>query len=186
MAPATPHTSPIGLGGSSMPTIIEPLCATFRRALKKQGLKYTPERARILEAVTSFNAPFQAEQLIAVLKKLAANPGPGQPPFRVSKATVYRTIKLLQEAGVLQQVLFHAEHAHYQLAYGSSSTGIIVRTDSAEIIPFDAPELTALARRLCAERGLNHQGQRFVVYAVDGGGTGGKSGSPPIKHRGSE
>ena len=31
--------------------IIEPLCAVFRRKLKSEGLKYTPERAQILDAI---------------------------------------------------------------------------------------------------------------------------------------
>ena len=34
--------------------IIEPLCAVFRRNLKEEGLKYTPERAAILERATTW------------------------------------------------------------------------------------------------------------------------------------
>src|ERR1700733_10537795 len=103
--------------------IVEPLCAVFRRKLKSEGLKYTPERAFILDAIIrrddtgGVESVFQADELLASMRKAG---------FRVSKATIYRTIKLLAEAGIIQQVLFDAETAHYQLAYGRSSSGLLV------------------------------------------------------------
>ncbi|MFN0010438.1 MAG: Fur family transcriptional regulator [Phycisphaerales bacterium] len=158
-------------------TIMEPLCAVFRRKLKSVRLKYTPERARILDAVVSTDEPFQVEQLIARLRAAGPMPTattgrphhpspPAQPPGPpVSKATVYRTMKLLVDAGIVQQVLFDAEHAHYQLAYGQRSSGLLIRTDTRQITQLDLPELAALRDRLCRERGLMPQGHRFVVYA---------------------
>jgi Fur family ferric uptake transcriptional regulator len=143
--------------------IIEPLCAVFRRKLKSEGLKYTPERAQILDAIirrddegASGGGVFQADELLAAMR------GSG---FRVSKATIYRTIKLLAEAGIIQQVLFDAETAHYQLAYGKSSSGLLVNVDTREITPIDLPELVAIRERICRERGLAAEGHRVVVYA---------------------
>lgn len=139
--------------------IIEPLCAVFRRRLKQEGLKYTPERARILDAIMRLSDAgevFQAERLIEALRT------PGQ---RVSKATVYRTIKLLVEAGVLQQILFDAEQAHYQLAYGAADRGLIVRLDTGQISSVEVPELAAIRQRVCAALGLRPQGHRLVIYA---------------------
>jgi len=144
--------------------ISEPICAVFRRQLRREGLKYTPERARILDAVMGFEGPFEADHLIESLKLAAGNGPAGE--ARVSKATVYRTIKLLQDAGILQQVLFNADVAHYQLAYGEQPVGILVNTDTNELTQFDAPELGEIARRECALRGLVLQGQRLVIYAT--------------------
>ncbi len=136
--------------------IIEPLCAVFRRKLKSEGLKYTPERAQILDAIIQRDDVFQADQLLESMQKSG---------LRVSKATIYRTIKLLQEAGIIQQVLFDSEQSHYQLAYGRRSGGLLVRVDTKEIIPLDVPELIALRDRICAERGLVAEGHRLVIYA---------------------
>lgn len=155
--------------------IIEPLCAIFRRRLKAEGLKYTPERAQILDAIIRWEddhpvvhangksagtggggGVFQADQLLESMRSKG---------HRVSKATIYRTIKLLTDSGVLQQVLFDAEHAHYQLAYGTRSNALIVRVDTGEITAIDLPELRALQDRLCAERGVKPEGHRFVLYA---------------------
>lgn len=137
--------------------IQEPLCAVFRRKLKSEGLKYTPERAQILDAVIRReDGVFQADELLASMRKAG---------FRVSKATIYRTIKLLAEAGIIQQVLFDSEHAHYQLAYGTASTGLLVRVDTREIHSLDLPELAAIRDRVCAQHGLRPEGHRLVIYA---------------------
>jgi len=171
--------------------IIEPLCAVFRRKLKSEGLKYTPERAYILDAImrramegelaadssakAGSGSPFakgsgraegdrsgshkggvfEAEELVEAMRKQG---------FRVSRATVYRTIKLLAEAGIIQQVLFDTDQAHYQLAYGRASSGLLVNVDTNEITPIDVPELAAIRDRICRERGLVAEGHRLVIY----------------------
>lgn len=137
--------------------IVEPLCAVFRRHLKKEGQKYTPERAQILDAIIQLDDVFEAERLLELLK------GSG---FRVSKATIYRTIKLLQDAGIIQQVLVDAEHAHYQLAYGRRPRDLLVRVDTGEIIPIEIPELIEIRDRICRAMGVTPQGHRLQIYAV--------------------
>lgn len=137
--------------------IQEPLCAVFRRRLKAEGLKYTPERARILDMVLRQEDLFEAD---ALLQQLRAS------GFRVSKATVYRTIRLLQDAGIIQRALSDADQAQYQVVYGSTPRDLIIRVDTNETIPIDAPELLALRDRLCREHGLAAQGHRFQVYAT--------------------
>ncbi len=148
--------SPRGEPGADHFEIIEPLCAVFRRKLKSEGLKYTPERAQILDAIIQMDDVFEADQLLDRMKKAQ---------FRVSKATIYRTIKLLADAGIIQQVLFDSEQSHYQLAYGKRSSGLLVRVDTRQIIPLDVPELAELRDRLCRERNLKPEGHRLVIYA---------------------
>lgn len=185
--------------------IIEPLCSVFRRKLKSEGLKYTPERARILDEIISRDEPeprgaagrvtpsrgggagtatgvgggggggggvFEAEELMAAMRSKG---------LRVSKATVYRTIKLLAEAGIIQQVLFDSDQAHYQLAYGKRSAGLLINVDTKRIIPFELPELAMIRDRICREHGLEPEGHRLVIYGRAPGEprtTSGARGSP--------
>ncbi len=137
--------------------IVEPLCAVFRRKLKSEGLKYTPERAQILDSVIRFDGVFEVERLIEQLRKTT---------FRVSKATVYRTIRLLQEAGIIQRVLFDQEQSHYQLVYGRKPSDLVIRMDTRQIIPIDVPELVPLRDRICGSLGLDPKGHRFQIFAV--------------------
>ena len=139
--------------------IIEPLCAVFRRKLKSEGLKYTPERAHILDAIARFDGLFQADELRRALKAAGR---------RISKATVYRTIRLLQDAGIIQRVLFAEgeEQAHYQLVYGRTPHDLLIRLDTRVVEEIHAPELIALRDRLCRQRGLEARGHRFQIFAV--------------------
>lgn len=137
--------------------IIEPLCAVFRRTLKAEGLKYTPERAQVLDATLRFEGLFEAEQVIDMLK------GSG---FRVSKATVYRTIKLLVQAGIVQRVPFDDEQAHYQTVFGRHDHVLLIRTDTGQAVPVDVPELVKLRDEVCRTLGLVAKGHRLHIFAA--------------------
>ncbi len=149
-----PPPPPMNLPG---PEVFEPLCAVFRRHLKGVGQKYTPERAQVLDVLLEFDDIFQADQLLERSRKRG---------YRVSKATLYRTIKLLQEAGIIQQVLFDAEHAHYQLAYGRRPRDLVIRVDTHQVLQIEVPELIELREAICRRLGLKAQGHRFQIFAA--------------------
>lgn len=138
--------------------IFEPLCAVFRRHLKSVGQKYTPERAQVLDTLIRMDDLFEADQLQAQLKRDG---------HRVSKATIYRTIKLLQDAGIIQKVMFDTDQAHYQLAYGRQPRELLIRLDSKTVTTIEVPELASIRDRICREHGLRAAGHRFMIYATE-------------------
>lgn len=146
--------------GQEVPAIFEPLCAVFRRRLKAEGQKYTPERARVLDAVIRMDGPFEAEALVEDLRSSG---------YRVSKATVYRTIKLMQDAGIVQRVLGGDDVPRFQLIYGTRPDDTITRVDTDEVISVDIPELIAIRDRICAELGLTATSHRFQIFATGNG-----------------
>jgi Fur family ferric uptake transcriptional regulator len=91
---------------------------------------------------------------------------------RVSKATIYRTIKLLQDAGIVQRVLIDGEHAYYQLVYGTRPNDLLIRVDTGEVEPIELPELVEIRDRICRERGLDPQGHRLQIFAIGLGASG--------------
>ncbi len=137
--------------------IIEPLCAVFRRTLKSEGLKYTPERARVLDTIMRIDGIFEAERLIETLRSSG---------HRVSKATIYRTLKLMLEAGIIQRVPLDSDQAHYQLVYGREPTEMVICVDTNRVETISIPELAAIRDRICAERGLAPQSHRFTIFAT--------------------
>lgn len=145
--------------------VFEPLCAVFRRALKSEGLKYTPERAHLLDTIIRFDGPFQAERVVDAVKGGRGGSERGATRLRISKATVYRTIKLLLDAGIIQRLPLGEEQGYYHLVYGRKPSDMIIRTDTREMIPLELPELAALAERACRERGLTAKGHRLYVFA---------------------
>jgi len=156
---------------SSLPAearAMAPLCAVFRRYLKSQNLKYTPERADILNAIIERDDVFEVEELMHELREQNQ---------RVSKATVYRTIKLLEEAGIITQALFDSK-AHYRLIYGREPRDYMVCMKTGQHIDFASDELIALRDRICKEQGWNPVGHRFQIYAIspDGAQMGDEDG----------
>lgn len=136
--------------------IIEPVCAVFRRKLKSEGLKYTPERAQVLDVIIRQTGLFEPEQIILEVKKTG---------IRVSKATVYRTIKLLVEAGIIQRVMLDADAALYHCVFGRAPSDLLIRLDTREAIPLDLPQLKQIRDEICAKRGLLIQGHRLHIFA---------------------
>ncbi len=134
-----------------------PLCAVFRRFLKARRLKYTPERADILDAIIEREGLFEVEELMHEMR---------QRGYRVSKATVYRTIKLLQDAGIITQALFDARHAHYQLIYGKQPRDYMVCMKTGRIVEFADDALSRVRDRICRDHGWEPVGHRFQIYAI--------------------
>ncbi|MEE9403958.1 MAG: transcriptional repressor [Algisphaera sp.] len=154
-APNTATSSPAGFA--------PPLCAIFRRFLKQQGLKFTTERAVILDAVLSRDNVFEADQLIADLQH-------SHPDRKTSKATVYRTLKHLIEAGIITEVLLDSTRAHYQLTYGKPNVGHLVHTDAnadnIQVTEFPTAEINAFITRICKQHHVEPLSHRLVIYAT--------------------
>jgi Fur family ferric uptake transcriptional regulator len=152
---STPSGSAPGWAPGLAP--MAPLCSVFRRFLKSKDLKYTPERADILNAIIEFGDVFEAEELLLRMRSKDHD---------VSKATIYRTIHLLQEAGIITQALFDSKQAHYQLIYGKAPRDFMVCMKTGKLVEFTSPELVALRERICRELGWLPVGHRFQIYAI--------------------
>ncbi len=140
-----------------------PLCSVFRRFLKSRDLKYTQERADVLDAIIARDGSFEAEELLLDLRARGHD---------VSKATVYRTIRLLLDAGIITQSLFDAKQSHYELIYGREPRDCMVCMKTGRRVEFTNRELIALRDRICRELGWQAVGHRFQIFAV----------SPPDDH----
>ena len=137
--------------------VMAPLCSVFRRYLRSQDLKYTPERADILDAIIAEDGLFEAESLMDSMRS---------DNHRVSKATLYRTVKLLREAGIIQEVTIDGKQSHYQLIYGRKPIDALVCMRTGKRIEFSSDEVVAIRNEICREHGWDPAGHRFVIYAT--------------------
>ena len=64
--------------------------------LRLNSLRSTPERNALLEAIYSFDAPIQAEELSRIMSEGGR--------LRISRATVYNNLNLFEEAGLVRKV----------------------------------------------------------------------------------
>jgi len=134
-----------------------PLCAVFRRFLKRKGLKFTHERAVILDAVLAREGVFDAEELSDEIKAGGR---------RVSKATVYRTLKHLVEAQIVEEVLIDSRQVHFQQSFGRDPKGHLACLETNQIVEFPTKQLDEMAEKICREYGFDFISHRFVIYGV--------------------
>jgi Fur family ferric uptake transcriptional regulator len=132
----------------------------FREFLRERKLKYTRERLAILEAAARFGRPFEAEELLLTLR---------ENDYRVSKATIYRTLKHLVDAGLLRQVFFGAaKQAHYDFSGpGAAGRGSdhdhLLDLDTGRIVPFSNEAIVKLRDEIARRMGFDAVGHRFQI-----------------------
>jgi Fur family ferric uptake transcriptional regulator len=154
--PSLPKVS-AAAGREALP--YEPVCSIFRRYLHEQNLKFTPERAMILDAVLRKDGLFDPDRLVADLKELAHN---------VSRATVYRTLAHLQDAGICKQVFLDNKRSYYEVIVGRQTHDYLICVASGRVIEFSSERLRALRDEICQEHGfeaVSHQLQIFGISA---------------------
>ncbi len=131
--------------------------AAFGRYLDENGIRSTRTRREILDAVLQFRTHFEAEQLLCHLREHSHN---------VGKATVYRTLHLLVDCGIIKEVRFDVKQAYYERVWGEPPHDHIVCRKCHRIVEFDAAEVIALRDRIAARHGFSRPSHRLQVYAV--------------------
>lgn len=135
----------------------EPLCAIFRRYLHRAKLKFTPERALILEAVLGRNGLFQAEPLADELR---------QAGHQVSRATVYRTLNHLQDAGILKQVFFDNKQSYFEVIAGRVANDYLICIATGKVIEFSSERMRQLRDEICREHGFDPVSHQLHIYGI--------------------
>ena len=129
---------------------------TIEERCESRGLRMTEQRriiAQVLEAATDHP---DVEELYA--RATARDP-------RISIATVYRTVKLFEEAGILDRLEFGDGRARYEDAERDHHDHLI-DMNSGEVIEFVDPEIEALQERIAEKLGYRLKGHRLELYGV--------------------
>jgi Fur family ferric uptake transcriptional regulator len=83
----------------------------------------------------------------------------------ISIATVYRTVKLFEESGILDKLEFGDGRARYEDAERKHHDHLI-DMNSGEVIEFVDPDIEALQEKIAAKLGYELRGHRLKLYGV--------------------
>ena len=114
----------------------------FQKLLTSKGLKYTFERKQILEEILLLKEHFDADGLFAILKKSG---------LRVSRDTVYRTIPLLLECGVIQKSVGEGRREYFERPGVKGHHDHMICISCGRIIEFQSEEIEELQDKICKE-----------------------------------
>ncbi|MFN3824416.1 MAG: Fur family transcriptional regulator [Pseudorhodobacter sp.] len=121
-----------------------------------RGLRMTDQRRVVARVIGAAEDHPDVEELFA--RASAIDP-------RISIATVYRTVKLFEESGILERLEFGDGRARYEDAERDHHDHLI-DMNSGEVIEFVDPEIEQLQERIAARLGYRLKGHRLELYGV--------------------
>ncbi len=121
-----------------------------------QGLRMTGQRRVIAQVLEQSDDHPDVEELYARASAIDAG---------ISIATVYRTVKLFEEAGILERLEFGDGRARYEDAERDHHDHLI-DLQTGEVIEFVDPEIEELQERIAAKLGYDLRGHRLELYGV--------------------
>jgi Fur family ferric uptake transcriptional regulator len=117
----------------------------FERFLHKKDLRLTDARAAIVEAALARDGHYPIDELIADLKARG---------IRGSKATVYRTLPLLAEAGILEPAILGGETKSYETTFGRAHHDHLLCSSCGKVVEFEFEAFEILQREVAARHGF--------------------------------
>ena len=128
---------------------VEALCA-------EKGLRLTEQRKVIAKVLSEAEDHPDVEALHA--RAAAIDPG-------ISIATVYRTVRLFEEAGILERHDFGDGRARYEAA-AETHHDHLIDVETGNVVEFVDEELEELQRRIAAKLGFRLVDHRMELYGV--------------------
>lgn len=109
----------------------------------------------ILDTVLRQTGLFEAERLMGEFQRLG---------HRVSRATAYRTLGHLQDAGILKQVFFDNKHSYYEVIAGRQTYDYLICVVTGKVIEFNSEKLRKIRDEICAEHGYEAISHQFHIF----------------------
>ncbi|WP_417606725.1 Fur family transcriptional regulator [Primorskyibacter flagellatus] len=129
---------------------------TIIERCEAKGLRMTDQRRTIAQVLEEATDHPDVEELYARASARDA---------AISIATVYRTVKLFEEAGILERLEFGDGRARYEDAEREHHDHLI-DMQSGEVIEFVDPEIEALQEKIAEKLGYRLKGHRMELYGV--------------------
>jgi len=112
----------------------------FKYFIKRNNLKYTKERKEVLKAIAMLRDHFHVEDIHQQVRKQKSN---------VSLATVYRTIPLLIDSGLITETLYSGEKVVYEKIYNKPHHDHMVCLSCGRVIEFTSQEVGKIQNNIC-------------------------------------
>ena len=132
----------------------DPRVAEMEQLCRQRGLPMGQTRRAIIQVLTEMNDHPDSREIHA--RAAAVYPG-------LSIATVYRTLALFEQDGILRRIDFGDGRARYELA-GKARHHHMIDTANGDVVEFSDDSLDALLKRLAADLGYDLVDCRLELF----------------------
>ena len=139
-----------------MNVIDERAANRIARLCAEHGLRMTGQRRTIARVLSDAEDHPNVEEVHARAHRIDA---------RISLSTVYRTVRLLEQKGILARHEFGEGRRRYEEARGEHHDHLI-DVDGGQVIEFRSEEIEKLQERVARELGFKLVGHRLELYGV--------------------
>ena len=127
----------------------------FMQFLEGKNLRITSQRQAIVDTVFGTDQHFTAEQLLDWSR---------QKDKSVSRATVYRTLPLLTESGLVREMDFGKDYKFYDPNYAEHPHhSHIICQDCEKIVEFESEKIERLETEISQKLGFSVKSQRLQI-----------------------
>jgi len=128
----------------------------FKEFVKQKGLKFTSQREAVLDEILSTQGHFEIEDMVRKIK---------EKNLPVSRATVYRTLNILKDMGLITEVIKYSNKTIYEVSLKQHHDHLIC-TKCGNIIEFSEEEIEKLQDKICQEYGFKPETHRLEIYGT--------------------
>ncbi len=125
--------------------------------LASKGLKQTTQRKVIVEHFLRLNSHVDADELHQSVREEGHD---------IGLATIYRTLNLLRDAGLVDQQSFQDGRHVYEVASPNSHHDHLVCTSCGVVIEFEDPEIERLQEKIAVKYAMVLKSHRLDLYGT--------------------
>ena len=130
---------------------------TVAKYLKEHDFKLTNQRKKIIETVFASHEHFTADDLYDVLRDKGES---------ISKATIYRTLSLLCESGLVESRDFGRGQLYYEHVLGHEHPDHLICNGCGKVVEFKNPDLEALQTKVAKARGFRIESHSLRIFGI--------------------
>ncbi len=129
----------------------------FEDFLRSRGLRLTSQRLAVFEEVFRYHGHLDADEIAERVRGQAKG---------ASRATVYRTLDLLVEAGLVKSIRLGSSQHFYEHVHKEEHHDHLVCLKCGGIFEFYSPELEETQDRICREINFTPQRHNMVIFGI--------------------